>query len=106
MRLQFPGQYYDTETNLFYNWNRYYDPQLGRYITSDPIGLDGGINTYGYVEQNPIIKYDPDGTVVWVLNPPVITGIGEGLSAQGSLAITAYTLWQEREDATKNIVNQ
>ena len=53
--LRFPGQYYDTETGLHYNWNRYYDPKTGRYITPDPIGLAGGINPFVYVENNPVI---------------------------------------------------
>ncbi len=61
VNLRFPGQYYDAETNLHYNHFRYYDPELGRYITSDPIGLRGGMNTYGYVEQNPIVSIDPYG---------------------------------------------
>ena len=64
VNLRFPGQYYDAETNLHYNHFRYYDPELGRYITSDPIGIIGGMNTYGYVYQNPIMYYDPDG-LVW-----------------------------------------
>jgi len=51
--LMFPGQYYDSETQLSQNWFRDYDPSLGRYGESDPIGLDGGINTYGYAKESP-----------------------------------------------------
>ena len=54
--IRFPGQYYDEETGLHYNYFRYYEPELGRYITSDPIGLEGGVNTYLYSLANPV-KY-------------------------------------------------
>jgi len=61
LNLRFPGQYFDKETNLHYNMARDYSPQEGRYIQSDPIGLDGGINTYLYVGANPLVAFDPFG---------------------------------------------
>jgi RHS repeat-associated protein len=61
--FRFPGQYYDPETGLHYNYIRYYSPQTGRYITPDPIGLEGGINLFVYVKNNPIVLIDPTGEV-------------------------------------------
>lgn len=59
--LRLPGQYEENETGLYYNFKRYYDPNTGRYITQDPIGLSGGINRYKYAEANPTYYTDPTG---------------------------------------------
>jgi len=84
IRLRFPGQYLDEETGLHYNYFRDYDPVVGRYTQPDPIGLFGGINTYGYVFGNPLAYYDPYGLAPpslpdWVVNG--VTGFGDGVSS-------------------------
>ncbi|WP_313436746.1 RHS repeat-associated core domain-containing protein [Stenotrophomonas sp.] len=61
LALRFPGQQATDASGMFYNYQREYDPVVGRYSQSDPIGLDGGISTYSYVESNPNSNLDPLG---------------------------------------------
>jgi RHS repeat-associated protein len=62
---RFPGQTYDSETATFYNGHRNYKPGIGRYAQSDPIGLIGGINTYGYAGSDPLGASDPTGLKIY-----------------------------------------
>ena len=66
--LRFPGQYADAETGLYYNDHRYYDPQRGRYLTPDPLGLRGGVNSYAYVGNNPLKNIDPSGLILFAFD--------------------------------------
>lgn len=61
MPLRFPGHYFDAETGLHYNRFRYYSPELGRYLQSDPEGISGGLNLYAYAEGNPLRWVDVRG---------------------------------------------
>ncbi|WP_162818243.1 RHS repeat-associated core domain-containing protein [Aquirhabdus parva] len=61
INLRFPGQYYDEQSGLYYNHNRYYNPELGRYMEPDPIGLKGGLNPYSYAGNNPVNNVDING---------------------------------------------
>jgi RHS repeat-associated protein len=69
--LRLPGQYYDRETNLHYNYFRDYNPSLGGYVEGDPIGLRGGINTYVYVGGNPLLWTDPSGLKAYQCRKPL-----------------------------------
>jgi len=59
--LRFPGQYYDQETGLHYNFFRYYNSQVGRYLRPDPMGHKGGSHPFTYSDNNSINKLDPKG---------------------------------------------
>ena len=85
--LRFAGQYYDAETGLHYNWNRYYDPGTGRYLTTDPVGLGYGSNLYVYANSNSINLIDPEGeiaicataTISLAYTAYIVGGVGLGI---------------------------
>ena len=89
IHLRFPGQYYDRETGLSYNYFRDYDPRTGRYVQSDPIGLDGGVNTYAYAVANPMLYVDPYGLDITVsFNGSAAAGAGHvGIGVNSSSTV-------------------
>ena len=87
LNLRFPGQYYDAETGLEYNYFRDYEPLSGRYVESDPIGLKGGISTYAYVSNKPLTASDAKGLTIWTFR----WGIGGGVGYYG-VGASVYNL--------------
>jgi RHS repeat-associated protein len=96
--LRYPGQYFDSETGLNQNWKRDYDPVVGRYVESDPLGLDGGLNTYGYVGSSPIAASGPQGLLVAIVGHTagqlldLRSGLGQAEAAIGCLIEGTPTL--------------
>jgi RHS repeat-associated protein len=61
LNLRFPGQYFQIETNLAYNWHRHYDTTTGRYTQPDPLGFVDGPSVYAYAGNSPFMNVDPTG---------------------------------------------
>ncbi len=104
--IRFPGQYYDEETGLHYNYHRYYDLGTGRYLTPDPIGQLGGINVFSYTENNPINLSDSHG--LWAGIDDVFTGPIDEIIVIGGLAIAAAfgSKWAENViDDLKDLIS-
>jgi RHS repeat-associated protein len=68
LNMRLPGQYEDAESGLYYNRQRYYDPERGQYLTPDPLGTPDGPNGYAYVAHNPLKYVDPDGLVLFAFD--------------------------------------
>ena len=99
LNIRYPGQYYDFEAGLVQNWWRTYEPRIGRYVSADPIGLNGGWNRFGYAYQDGVNRYDKSGQSVL----PVVLGVA-------GAAWLAYTLQDDyyagKTEACRREINQ
>lgn len=85
VQLRLPGQYFDAETGLHYNFFRTYDPATGRYLREDPLGLEAGVNPYGYAFASPLVFMDATGELAFLA-----TGVAGGLIGGITGALTAW----------------
>jgi len=128
LNLRYPGQYFDAETGTNYNLNRTYEAATGRYLQSDPIGLNGGVSTYAYVSNNPLSfsdllglaqqlsystfsggAFSPNWRIHWQLSEPSQAGgwivqTVTGLLPDGS-TITYSEAWQVNAGADETVIS-
>ncbi|WP_280191008.1 RHS repeat-associated core domain-containing protein [Delftia sp. PS-11] len=104
--LRFQGQYFDMETGLHYNRFRYYDPDVGRFVSQDPIRLAGGFNVYQYA-LNPVDWIDPLGLAgarSTQTGPNIPGGSVDGLStAEGGKGITNAAVQRAYDRVPNNL---
>jgi RHS repeat-associated protein len=93
--LQYTGREFDSETGLFYNRYRFCEPSVGRFVSEDPAGFEGGTNFYAYAGGNPVVFNDPMG-----LNP---TGLTPSLSPWTAAEEAAYQAFAEGLQGTSNL---
>jgi RHS repeat-associated protein len=108
--LRFPGQYFDWESGLHWNWMRDYDPEYGRYIQQDPVGILGGTNNYIYVYSRPVSLFDPYG--LWAWGDPLpqwmvdgAAGFGDTLSFGLTDAIRDMAGWNDAVNKCSSAFN-
>jgi len=110
--FRFPGQYHDTETELYYNRFRYYDPRTGLYLSPDPLGISGGLRLYGYV-TDPISWIDPFGlfdVAAWIETPSGQRvndlGVFSNESGSGAANIPDRNGWGRAGDAENQVMRR
>ena len=103
--MRFPGQYAILGNGLYYNYHRDYDPSIGRYLQSDPIGLDGGVNTYLYAQANPLMYTDPYGLFSAADLPQLPQWLVDGAAGFGDAITFGGTDWIRDQMGTNSVVD-
>ena len=104
--LRFPGQYFDEESNLNYNYFRNYMPTQGRYSQADPIGLEGGLNRFGYGNLNVISNSDPFGLYSWSDAPSALAHYCTGNGSDWTTSIETLNFGDVKGRLNKKIKEQ
>src|SRR5262249_13060289 len=101
----FTGREWDPETGLYYYRARYYDSKIGRFLSEDPIGLQGGINYYTYVENDPVNWVDPFGLVTLDPGPPPAPPTGSTSLFAWWWYHMQLDLWRNRQDPVQAMLS-